>query len=292
MSDQSSKKRAFCSAFIHHFNQGVISASSDAGVTSTTSANETDDNTNGTTVEGNKEEYGDNKHTITSGTTETVTSSSSTAASIKLSVLVWGEITFGTLKSWSTIFPKLFPLVSISKDYSSSTTHIIVDSRCDHDKLCNYIKSKTIPDNLHLLSPAWVIASLKSKSFQPITTQYLYPHKVSSSSSNDSAPLLVTSPLKAISSVSTSLPNLPNQDHIKSTKSSAGYMCQQPLLQPTCNLNKHITDPLEKLLSHYELQRDNFRAKAYKIAINKLKKLDFIVRDVAEVSGLSPLRLL
>ena len=211
---------------------------------------------------------------------------------VVISVCIKGDITFGTFAMWSKKIASIssssstptFPLTLLSSFQLDSTTHIVMDEKfTDVNKFLHWssLSSLPSPEEMEIISPAWMVASLKGQSLQPCS-QYRHPIQAKQKE--------VPMPVKSSSSSSSPTTPLPlahpKPDQLEQPQNKrARFMCEeQPKVQPqSSDLNAHITAPLNKLLNHYMLMKDDFRAKAYKGALSVLKRLPFLIENISQI---------
>ena len=196
-----------------------------------------------------------------------------------VSVMVRGEVTLRSLETWRKLLQRVKLPLQIHDLFSQYATYIVLDSSCEVNRFLSWSKLSEIPDKeaVHLVTPAWLISSLQKKCIEDWTS-YLHPLQKEHAPSHQ-----ITQETPSGSMHSSSPPAVvPSTQPTSAPSETAKFACQRTTAGEH-NLNSHLTSPLESLLEHYELQHDDFRAKAYKRAIGKLKHLDFRVTDLSQV---------
>ena len=192
-----------------------------------------------------------------------------------VSVMVRGEVTLRTLDTWRKLLQRVALPLEIRDNFSSDTTYVVLDAVCDETRFLTWSKLSCVPDSekVHVVSPEWLIRSLQRKNIEN-WREYLHPLQRETTAGKETPVEQTSTLLKSSPQPSIGFTSIPT-DSVK-------LACERTSKVDN-NLNAHITSPLESLLEHYELQHDDFRAKAYKRAIGKLKHLDFKVTDLSQV---------
>ena len=190
---------------------------------------------------------------------------------VVLSVMVRGEVTLRTLETWRRLLRQVSPGIGIHDSFRDDATHVIVDALCDETKFKAWASLSEVPpkERVLIVTPQWIISSLQYKSFQDCSPYVHDLQREGKRTKSTDVVALTAPPINVAPSLTVS-----------------PFACQRSSIQSLEHgLNSHLTAPLESLLEHYELQHDDFRAKAYKRALGKLKYLDFRVTDVNQVTS-------